>query len=167
MIAIRKIRKTDAESFLELCRKLDEETQFMMLEAGERQTSIEEQAQHIKQILQRSNQTIFVAEADNKLTGYLAAYGGDFKRNQHCAHIIVGILQAFSGRGIGKKLFSELEKWAKQNGVHRLELTVMRHNERAINLYQKMGFEIEGTKRDSLLVNQKYVDEFYMAKLLS
>jgi RimJ/RimL family protein N-acetyltransferase len=29
-----------------------------------------------------------------------------------------------------------------------------------------MGFEIEGTKRDSLIVDGEYVDELYMAKIL-
>jgi RimJ/RimL family protein N-acetyltransferase len=166
MIAIRQILETDAEGFLELCRKLDRETQFMMLEPGERQTSLEEQIQTIRQILQRDNQVFFVAEANNKLIGYLAVYGGDFKRNRHSAHIIVGILQEFAGQGIGKNLFSKMEEWARQNNIHRLELTVMKHNERAVNLYQKMGFEIEGLKKDSLLVNEKYADEYYMAKLL-
>jgi len=167
MISIRKIRETDSESFLRLCKKLDEETQFMMLESGERKISIEEQTKTIKQILQRNNQMIFIAESETELVGYVSAFGGDFKRNRHCAHIIIGILQAFGSQGIGKKLFSELEQWAKQIGIHRLELTVMYHNERAINLYKKMGFEIECIKKDSLLVNEKYVDEFYMAKLLS
>ena len=167
MIAIRKIREVDAPAFLELCLKLDRETQFMMLEPGERKISPDEQRRKIKEILARNNQMVFVAESDNELIGYLAAFGGDFKRNRHCAYIIVGILQAFAGRGIGKKLFSEAEHWARQNNIHRLELTVMRHNERAVNLYQKMGFETEGVKKDSLLVNKKYIDEYYMAKLLS
>jgi hypothetical protein len=35
MITIREIQEHDARDFLELCRKLDEETQFMMLESGE------------------------------------------------------------------------------------------------------------------------------------
>jgi RimJ/RimL family protein N-acetyltransferase len=167
MITIRKIRESDAKSFLDLCFKLDRETQFMMLEPGERQILPEEQSRNIKQILQRDNQTIFVAEADDRLIGYLATFGGDFRRNRHCAHIIVGLLQDFTGQGIGKRLFAEMENWARQNGLHRLELTVMCHNERGVNLYQKMGFEIEGVKKDSLFVNNSYVDEYYMAKMLS
>jgi RimJ/RimL family protein N-acetyltransferase len=35
-----------------------------------------------------------------------------------------------------------------------------------IRKYKKMGFEIEGTKRHSLFVNGKYIDEYYMAKFL-
>jgi Acetyltransferases, including N-acetylases of ribosomal proteins len=46
----------------------------------------------------------------------------------------------------------------------RLELTVMVHNERAIALYKKMGFEIEGTKKRSMRIDGQYVDEYYMAK---
>jgi RimJ/RimL family protein N-acetyltransferase len=139
----------------------------MMIEPGERQTTFEEQSRRIKHILSRNNQAIFVAEADGKLNGYLSAAGGDFRRNRNCAHIIVGILQAFAGQGIGTKLFSDSERWARENGIHRLELTVMAHNERAVGLYQKMGYKIEGIKKDSLLVNGSYVDEYYMAKLLA
>ena len=166
MVTVRQIREADAAAFLELCRRLDEETQLMMLEPGERQTSLAEQSRQIRHVLARSNQTILVAEVEGELVGYVAAYGGDFRRNRHCAHVVAGVRQAFGGRGVGTKLFSEFESWAGRGGIHRLELTVMAHNDRAIRLYRKAGYEIEGTKRDSLLVNGSYVDEYYMAKLL-
>ena len=35
----------------------------------------------------------------------------------------------------------------------------------AKHLYEKNGFEIEGIKKKSMLVDGVYVDEFYMAKL--
>lgn len=63
-------------------------------------------------------------------------------------------------------LFNTLEEWAKDNGVHRLELTVMVHNEAGIALYKKSGFEIEGTKRHSLIIRGKFIDEYYMSKLI-
>ncbi len=43
----------------------------------------------------------------------------------------------------------------------------MVHNERAVGLYQKVGFEIEGTRKNSLFVNGKYVDEYYMALIMT
>jgi RimJ/RimL family protein N-acetyltransferase len=79
---------------------------------------------------------------------------------------VIGILEQFTGKGIGTQLFQMLEAWARSNDIHRLELTVMTHNERAIALYKKMGFEIEGIKKHSLFVNGEYVDEYYMAKLI-
>jgi RimJ/RimL family protein N-acetyltransferase len=41
----------------------------------------------------------------------------------------------------------------------------MVHNERAIGLYEKLGFQREGRKRDVLRVSGEYVDEVLMAKL--
>lgn len=163
---IRTIRESDAEQFLNLCQKLDDETQFMMLEPGERKTTLEEQRTQIELLLKQENQTIFVAEHDHQIVGYLAAYGGDFKRNTHSAYLIIGILQAFTGQGIGTRLFQTLEEWAQQQNIHRLELTVLAHNNAGVALYKKQGFEIEGTKRHSLLINGLYVDEYFMAKLL-
>jgi RimJ/RimL family protein N-acetyltransferase len=163
---IRTILISDAEHFLNLCKKLDTEMQFMMLEPGERITTLVEQQAQIERLLMLENQTIFVAEYNSQLIGYLAALGGEFQRNRHSVYIIIGILQAFTGQGVGTQLFRTLEEWAQLQRIHRLELTVMVHNEAGLALYKKQGFEIEGTKRDSLLVDGKYVDEYYMAKLL-
>lgn len=44
-------------------------------------------------------------------------------------------------------------------------LTVMTHNSRAIALYKKMGFTIEGLKKHSMKVDGRYVDEYLMAKI--
>ena len=163
---IRSIHEDDSENILSFYKKLDRESQFMLYEPHERVTSVREQRQIIRGILSRGNQTIFVAEQEDQLVGVLEALGGTFLRNRHCAYIVIGILQAFAGQGLGTHFFQELEDWAIQHDLHRLELTVMRHNEAAVHLYQKMGFVIEGTRQDSLLVNGRYVDEYYMAKIL-
>ena len=163
---IRTLCGDDAEQFLSLCKQLDLETQFMLLEPGERKTPLEEQQAQIEILLREENQTIFVAEQDNQLVGYLEASGGTFKRNRHSAYLVIGILKAFNGQGIGTQLFQRLDEWAKHQHIHRLELTVMTHNSAGIALYKKQGFAIEGTKRHSLLINGQYVDEFYMSKLL-
>ncbi len=59
-----------------------------------------------------------------------------------------------------------MDIWAKNQGVTRLELTVMTHNEKAVKFYKKMGFQIEGKKVNSLKVDGVYVDEYYMGKYL-
>jgi len=138
----------------------------MMLEPGERTLTIEEQTQRIKSILAQDNQMIFVVEHEDQFVGFLGAFGGNYRRNRHSAYIVIGIRQKFAGQGIGKQLFEALELWAVDHKIHRLELTVMCHNERAIRLYQKMGYKIEGVKQDSLGVSGRYVDEYYMAKIL-
>lgn len=164
---IRPIRASDSQSFLDLLHALDSETSFMMLEPGERNTTATEQEGRIRNLLSQPNQMILVAEGEGELAGYVLAEGGEFRRNRRTAYIVAGVRQSHAGRGLGSRLFAEIEAWAVQTGIHRLELTVMTHNQRAVALYQRMGFQIEGVKKDSLLVGGAYVDEYYMAKILA
>jgi RimJ/RimL family protein N-acetyltransferase len=163
---IRAIRLDDAEAFFHLRQHLDEETQSMLLEPGERVFSVEEQHAQIGLTLTQENHTILVAEEGGQLVGYLEAAGGEFNRNRPCVSIVVGVLLAFSGQGIGTQLFIELETWAHEHHVHRLELTVMTHNQAGLRLYKKQGCEIEGTRNHALWVDGHYVDEYFMTKLL-
>ena len=163
---VRAITEDDSRNYIDLCEKLDQETKFMMLEPDERTITVDEQKNRIQSLLSNENSMIFVAEDNGELVGYLGAYGGNVQRIKHRVHIVVGILQAYTGRGIGTGLFNELEKWSMQVGIQRMELTVMAHNEIGLALYKKMGFSIEGIARDSMFVDGKYVDEYYMAKTL-
>ena len=45
---IREITVADAADFLRLCRQLDAETTFMLLEPGERKTTVRQQEEHIR-----------------------------------------------------------------------------------------------------------------------
>ncbi len=163
---IRTIRPDDADQFVHLQLQLDNETQFMMYEPGERIITVEGQRKQIERILSQDNQTILVAEREGQLVGYLSATGGRYKRSRHSAYIVVGILQAFTRQGIGTQLFMAMEEWASQHHLHRLELTVMTHNQAGLALYKKQSFEIEGVKKHTIFMNGQYVDEYTMAKLL-
>jgi RimJ/RimL family protein N-acetyltransferase len=43
----------------------------------------------------------------------------------------------------------------------------MANNERAQKLYEAVGYAVEGTKRDSLYIDDQYVDEIIMSKFLN
>lgn len=163
---IREITEADAEAFLKLACQIDDETRFMMFEPGERQTTVEQHAAWTRKLKAIDNQTMFVVEQEGQLVGYLGAMGGAFRRSHHSVYIFLGLLEAYTGQGLGRRLLEAAEQWARARGLHRLELTVMPHNVRGLSLYQKMGFVIEGTKKHALLVDGTYVDEICMAKLL-
>lgn len=166
MLTIRTIRADDAENYLALRNALDAETDFMLCEPGERRISVEAQRRELEDLLQRDNQTIFVAEDGGELVGFLGVRGGGVRRTRHSGYIVVGIRQAYTGQGLGTRLFDEMEAWAREHGLHRLELTVMTHNEAGVGLYRKMGFLVEGVARHALRVDDEWVDEYHMAKLL-
>ncbi|VXC52747.1 RimJ/RimL family protein N-acetyltransferase [Bacillus mycoides] len=163
---IREIRVEDATSFLQLNKQLDEETKFMLYELGERKTTVEQQEKMVHRFIENEYATIFVAVEEERIVGFILVNGNNFQRKRHVAGIVIGILQEYSGRGIGTSLFKEVEKWARLHDVWRLELTVMAHNTRAQALYSKIGFEQEGVKKSALIIDGKGIDEYEMAKLL-
>lgn len=163
---IREIRIEDAAPFLQLSKQLDEETKFMLYEPGERKFTAEQQEQMIHRFIENKYATILVAVEDERIVGFILVNGNHIQRKRHVAGIVIGILQEYSGRGIGTRLFKEAEKWARLHDVWRLELTVMAHNTRAQALYTKAGFEKEGVKRAALIIDGETIDEYEMAKLL-
>lgn len=163
---IRTVNDADAEAFVQLMNQVDAESDNMLYEAGERQLSVADARERISRSLSRHNQTIFVAECRGQLVGYLLAMGGEPRRIRHRVYIVVGVIDGFTGQKIGSRLFAALDAWAKDQAIERLELTVRADNDRAIALYRKAGFEVEGTRKRSLKVNGTHVDELSMARLL-
>jgi RimJ/RimL family protein N-acetyltransferase len=165
-LRFREAGPADAAALLTLKHTLDRETSFMLLEPGERTESAEDVAADLGRLAGAANSVVIVAETRRGLAGYVEAGGGRFRRSRLTAHVVIGVLAAAAGRGVGSGLLRGLESWARAHGLHRLELTVMAHNRRAIRLYQRMGFAVEGRRRECLLVNGQLVDELHMARLL-
>lgn len=166
---IRKIRLDDAEKLFHMMCRLDEETEFMMYEPGERLSKIKD-LKRLTVTLEEAvsgRDLLLVAENDNReIVGYIWAVRGKLNRIKHTAYIVVGIRKAYQQKGIGTEFFCLLDRWAKENGIVRLELTVECENSGAKCLYEKQGFVVEGLRQKSMRVNGRLVDECYMGKLL-
>lgn len=165
MVGIRKGNSGDAEGIVSVMKSA-EESGNMLYDPGEREVDPESFAKFIDAINENEKSVIFVAVENGKVLGYLIAQNEKPKRIAHRAYIVVGVHRDSRGKGIGKALFAHMMEWAKKVKLHRIDLTVIAENDAAVALYRKMGFEIEGIKRDSLLIDDEYVDEFYMSKLL-
>jgi GNAT superfamily N-acetyltransferase len=122
---IRPIEVSDAENFLELSKKIDE-SGFMLFEPGERKTTDDQQRKSIEKILSEKNSMFFVVEVENKLVGFIAALGSNLKRNRHSAYLVLGVLEDYQGQGVATKLFNKVFEWAKEVGISRLGLTVIK-----------------------------------------
>lgn len=60
-------------------------------------------------------------------------------------------------------MLQEALSWASAAGLLRLELNVHTTNDRAVALYKRFGFQIEGTRRASMLVAGQVRDEYLMS----
>ena len=87
-------------------------------------------------------------------------------RRRHAADLGMMVHKDYQGQGVGKKLLETLvdlaDNWLM---LVRVELGVYTDNERAMNLYQKFGFEPEGIKRKDAARNGQYVDVLMMARI--
>ncbi|MGK9233206.1 GNAT family N-acetyltransferase [Inquilinus limosus] len=106
-----------------------------------------------------------VAVAEGRVVGRAQLQPGKGRR-AHSGFIIMGVHDAFHGRGIGTGLMAALidtaDNWLD---LKRLELGVWADNEPAIALYKKYGFEIEGRERGWGYRDGQYVDSYLMARL--
>ena len=168
-MVVRSIKCEDAESFFNMMCILDNETPFMMYEPGERikkTSDISGLSGKINDALSGSDLLLVAEDNNQEIVGYIWAERGQLNRILHTAYIVVGIRESYRHQGIGTEFFKRLDEWARKNGVVRLELTVECANTAAIHLYEKNGFAVEGKRVKSMKLDGKFVDEFYMAKLL-
>ena len=155
---------------MRLKQQLDEETSFMLLEPGERDPSVEKLAAHLADVAGSANSVLLLAETGGEtggeLAGYLELVGGRAHRNRFSTHVVIGVRARAGGRGVGSALLRAALRWAAARGLHRVELTVMAHNTRAIALYERVGFVLEGRSRECLMIDGRFRDELYMSLLL-
>lgn len=87
-------------------------------------------------------------------------------RKRHSGSIGLMVHKEFQGNGIGTALLEKAidlaDNWLL---LHRLELCVFQDNEKAIKLYGKFGFKVEGIKIDSVCKDGSYVNELCMARI--
>lgn len=84
----------------------------------------------------------WLIENDSQCVGYLIlTYGFDLEYLGKDAWITdIYVRAEHQGKGIGRKALTELEVFARRNGVHALHLAVRHANTRAKALYEKSGF---------------------------
>ncbi len=167
LMTVREITPEDADAYLQLRLQIDRETKFMVFAPDASMLSPRRWRGRLELMLASDNQTIFVAEDNEALIGFLCATGGVYRHDHHTIQIVVGVVQAFTRQGIGTQLMQTCEQWAREQHLHRLELCVMTNNTAALALYHKVGFTIEGTARCALCIDGDYVDLHTMGKCLS
>lgn len=85
---------------------------------------------------------------------------------RHGGSLGMGLLPAWRGQGLGERLFRECLVRAVAAGVTRVELEARADNERALALYRRLGFVVEGTKARGMRVEGRYYDTVAMAFLV-
>lgn len=110
----------------------------------------------------------FGAFIDEEVVGNLRF----FQRNsshpwiKHIGAFGMAVREIHWGEGIGSKLLQVLFNHARSTEISRIEAEVRTTNDRGIHIYEKNGFKIEGRREKAALIDGKFEDEFYIAKLI-
>ncbi|PFJ05038.1 GNAT family N-acetyltransferase [Bacillus cereus] len=163
---IRSAVKEDADQLSKIRVQIDGETENMDREAGEGFIDAEGFQEIIKIDGVELKNLFLVAEVRNRIVGFSRCEGSNLQRLSHKVEFGVCILKECWGYGIGKNLLLQSINWANENEVKKISLQVLETNEKAINLYKKLGFEAEGVlKHDKRLSDGKYYNTILMGRL--
>lgn len=86
-----------------------------------------------------------------------------FPSHAHCGSLGMGLLSAYRGQGLGRRLIEAAIASGREAGMLRIEFGVHADNARAIRLYERVGFVREGVSRDAFCVDGDYTDVINMA----
>ncbi|WP_281249477.1 GNAT family N-acetyltransferase [Fictibacillus arsenicus] len=89
------------------------------------------------------------------------------ERTKHVGTLGIVVSKKYTGLGLGKVLMKDLIEWAKQNGLtKKISLVTNETNTVAIELYKKLGFEVEGLLKKDNFINGNYNNSIIMGLLL-
>ena len=167
-LLICEAQPEDADSLAETLKMLQEESDFLTRDSNSSAMSQEQVRDFILQQGQKNNAICLVAKVGERVLGLLNVAGNDFSGTDHIGEIFIAVRAAYQGYGIGSYLMEALIDWAENTSqMRRLELDVQVRNTKAVHLYQKFGFAIEGTKkRGAKTKNGEFLDVYAMARLM-
>jgi putative acetyltransferase len=158
-LLIRPVQVEDAAALNEL-RRRDVVARFISSFASERESVTRKYIESLG-----PNDHVFVAAVGGRVVAEAGLHVRD-GRQRHSARLGIAVHDAFQGRGIGRALLEKLidlaDRWL---GLVRIDLTVDADNSRAIALYEKLGFTVEGTERKARYFDGRYLDVLVMARV--
>lgn len=136
--SIRSAEERDAESLSSLRVQIDGETENMDREQGEAYIDAAVFRNIIRLDTEKDRNLFLVATVQEEIVGY-ARCEADLKRFSHRVEFGVCVARNYWGYGIGNKLLESSLQWADRSGVEKVTLTVLETNDKAIELYRRMG----------------------------
>ncbi len=114
-----------------------------------------------------TNNITLLARLDERVVGHLRLFTIPFARRKGIGELLIYIHQDFQNLGLGTLMMRKAIELAKERGYHRIGLTVVADNKRAVKVYEKVGFKKEGIERETFYGDDhRYHDEVEMGLLL-
>ena len=161
-IIVRKATKRDASTMLR---------NLALVAAEEIYIGIEQvKLRHRKELLERIKDRrclTTVALVGGKIVATSSLWNTHLKKMDHVRELGISVIDGYREMGVGRAMIDYDLKWArKQKGIKKIQLGVFSSNKRAVHLYEKFGFKVEGLLKRQHILKGKYADELRMALFL-
>ncbi|RAK77549.1 GNAT family N-acetyltransferase [Aspergillus fijiensis CBS 313.89] len=91
--------------------------------------------------------------------------GGDYAHHRGTS-ITIDIARGYRGQGYGSEAINWVLHWAfRRAGLHRVEIQALAYNEGAVRLYERLGFRLEGRRREAFWHDGKWYDDVVFGML--
>jgi len=105
----------------------------------------------------------FVADDAGRVVGWCDVERESIPIYAHEGVLGMGVLTAYRDQGLGRRLILAALDAARAAGFERVSLSVYARNTRAVALYRKNGFVVEGTRVRGKKLDGEYDDVLMMA----
>jgi len=165
VLLIRDAKVSDANEIVGYMRRVTIETHYMVTKPEE-VLDVPMERSIIKSHLNNPRKLMIVGVLDDRIVSLLSFSTFRRKRVSHSGELSLSVLKDYWGLGIGSAMMETLIEWARKKRIVRIQLEVLEDNERAINLYRKFGFIVEGRKRKAVRLEECFKDTLIMALIL-
>ena len=163
---IRQIETDDARNFINLQEELFAESDFHYYGPDEQNLTVQQMKKMMTAWRKDNQATILLCILGGQFTGFLHIVRRPSSRTKHIAEVRLAVKQDFTNKGIGSALLAQAEHWAKKQKVERLEAAITPNNEKAIALFERSNFQLDGLRKNALKFEDSYLDERYYSKML-
>lgn len=162
-LKIRPIEVSDAENMIVYLNQIAGESENLTFGLGEIEITLEKEISYLQSLQGNGNQMMVVATVDEEIVGNISYNGGHRLRTRHVGEFGISVRKDYWGKGIGKALLQNLIDWGKASPYcEKINLRVRDDNIRAISLYRKLGFQVEGLIKKDMKINGEFVDCLFM-----
>jgi RimJ/RimL family protein N-acetyltransferase len=160
LVLVRELRIEDEEKLVRMYASLSSEALRWALPPYTRER-IERWLSNLQNLI------AMVALDGDRIVGHAQISKFAHPRRRGTADLLIYLHQDFHGVGLGSAMMARLLELARRDGLHRLNLDVVAENRAAVRFYQKLGFTVEGVKKEAYLgEDERYHDELVMALIL-
>ena len=160
---IRSIEEDDAAEILKYLELISSESDNITFGPGEFNMPLEKEVAFLKSIVESDNGIMYVAKVNGEIAGQLHYTGGGRNRTRHTGEFGITVQKKYWGQGIGRALMEAMIEWATTSKYcEKIDLRVRDDNHKAIALYRKLGFKVEGLRKRDMKINGEFVDCLFM-----